>query len=592
MCFSYFFEDFLNQTSVTCASRGRWSGGLAHWRRCLVAAVFLGLFGAAAGARTSLDLDETRQPIALGDWGEYWIDNGTARGPDQVDASTVLTWAPTTERGIYPLKPGQTLWIRFTVPPAPDAERWVLEIPYPALDRASLYTKDRVGQFTEQRAGDLTPVNLWATPHRYPMLVVAFNAEEPTHYLLRLENAQGFSAPLQFVNTRYLLRNEQLVSLFLGVYFGIAALGCAIGLIGLVWLRDRAYLYYSITSALVGLTVAAITGVAALHLWPNSPDWADRSLAVLGTWALVSYMLLNATVVSLAERSKWLNRLVWAIALAGLGLSVVLGNTDSALRVRLAVPYLLLVIAVVLSINLWAWRQGERFGGWLVLSSIPFAITWAISAGRYLQWLPLSFGTEQGGPASLVFQLPALLAVLVLRSQQRRENQRRILGLDRIDPATGLITEQAFTERLLRMSARAERLKHKSAVVLIDLINTEQTQRAFGRKAADELPLRVAGRLLSTIRDIDSAARLPGQRFGMLIEGNISPDEAAELGPRIVARCLMPFKGLHPDCVAHVRVAYALVPFYGSANPSLMARLGKRLDTAASVNDKRAVFTL
>ncbi|MBC7648953.1 MAG: diguanylate cyclase, partial [Vitreoscilla sp.] len=469
---------------------------------------------------------------------------------------------------------------------------WALEIPYPALDRASLYTKNRIGQFTEQRAGDLTAINQWPTPHRYPLLVVAFNAEEPTSYLLRLENAQGFSAPLQFVNAKYALRNEQLISLFLGVYFGIAALGFLTGLIGLVWLRDRAYLYYALASGLVGLTLATITGAAALHLWPNSPDWADRSLTILGAWALMSFVLLNATVVSLAERSKQLNRLVWVIALAGLGLSVALAVTDSALRLKLFVPYLLVVITLVLSINLWAWRHGDRFGGWLLLSATPFAVTWAISIARYLEWIPLSFATEQGGLASMVFQLPALLAVLILRSQQRRENRSRILGLNRIDPATGLLTEQVFTERLLRMAARSGRLRHQSAVALIDIINTEQTQRDFCRKAAEELPLRVASRLLSIIRDIDSAARLSELRFGMLVEGPISLEEAATLGPRIIARCLMPFKGLHPECVAQVRVAYALVPNPSTGGQSLLSRLGERLTAASSADDKRAVFTL
>ena len=564
---------------------------LARWF-CAVVGLCLLLASVTAQARNVLDLDASKQPVALGDWGEYWIDNGVQRGPDEVDASTAINWLPNPERGIYPLKPGQALWIRFTIPPAPDAERWVLEIPYPALDRASLYTKDNLGQFTEQRAGDLTAVNRWATPHRYPLLLVAFNAEEPTHYLLRLENAQGFSAPLQFVNATYVLRSEQLISLFLGVYFGIAALGCATGLIGLIWLRDRAYLYYGMCCALVGLTLAALTGAAGLHLWPNSASWADRSLTIIGTWALVSYMLLNATVVSLSERSKRLSKLVGAMALFGLALSVALAVTDSALRLKIVVPYLVLVMAVVLSINLWAWRHGDRFGGWLLLGAAPVTLAWAISIARYLQWIPQSFATEQGGLACMALELPVLLAVLVLRSQRQRENSRRIMGLDRIDPATGLINDVVFAERLQRMSALSHRLKHSSAVVLIDVINTEQTQRDFGRKVADQLPLRVASRLLSTIRDIDSAARLSERRFGLLVEGPISADEAAALGPRIVARCLMPFKRLHNECVVQVRVAYALVPHPGRGDQSLLSQLEERLAAAAAVDDKRAVFAV
>ncbi|MGC1175253.1 sensor domain-containing diguanylate cyclase [Polaromonas sp.] len=583
MTFSYF--------SARVASNRARVQSPARMLRAFGLALLLGLAGLSAGARTVLDLDAEKQPVALADWGDYWIDEQLKLEAAQVANQGGLAWNSTPERGIYPLKPGQALWIRFTVPPAPDSERWLLEIPYPALDRASLYSLDSAGQWIEQRAGDLAPVDKWPVPHRHPLLVVNFNAENPTHYLLRIENAQGFSAPIRFVSSGHVLRSEQQVSLFLGVYFGLALLGCAVGLAGAFWLRDRAYLYYAACSALIGLTQAAITGVGGLHLWPDSPDWTDRSLVVLGTWMLVSLMLLNAAMVSLVQRSRMLNALVWTAALAGAALSVALGVTDSAIRISLILPYLLLAPLLMLLVNLWAWRRGDRFGGWLLLSATPFALSLALAIARYLQWVPLSFATEQGVLASMALQMPAMLAVLVLRSQQRRENMRRIQGLDRVDPSTGLINESVFAERLMRMIARSERFRHQGAVLMIDLVNTEQIQRDFGRRAAEELPLRLAARLLSTAREIDSAARLTEQRFGMLVEGPVSPEEAATLGPRIVARCLMPYKGLPEDCVAQVRVAYALVPRQGPTAEIVLARLAQRL-TGIPPESKRAVFMI
>lgn len=560
------------------------------WRAC-VCVLLLALAGQAALARTVLELDPEQQPVALADWGDYWIDPTAQKTVQDIAAGAALPWRPTLARNIYPLQPQQALWIRFTVPPAPDDERWLLEIPYPALDRASLYTLDRAGVWREQRSGDLTPVNQWPTPHRHPLLVVNFNAEEPTHYMLRLVNVQGFSAPIRFVSSGHVLRGEQQVSLFLGVYFGLALLGLAVGLAGMVVLRDRAYLYYAVCSALVGLTQAAITGVAALHLWPDSPQWTDRSLVVLGVWMLMALLVLNATIVSLAQRSRLLHRLVWAVVLAGAALSAALLLTASELRIALVVPYLLLVPVLMLGVNLWAWRRGDRFGGWLLLAAAPLAVSLALAIGRYLQWLPLSFVTEQAVLASMALQMPAMLAVLVLRSQHRRENTRRIQGLDRMDPSTGLINESVFAERLSRMIARSERLKHQGAVLMIDLVNSEQIQRDFGRKAAQDLPLRVAERLLSTARDIDSAARLSEHRFSMLVEGPFSAEEAATLGPRIVARCLMPYQGLPVDCVAQVRVAYALVPRQGPTAEIALARLAQKL-AAVAPQSKRAVFML
>ena len=127
--------------------------------------------------------------------------------------------------------------------------------------------------------------------------------------------------------------------------------------------------------------------------------------------------------------------------------------------------------------------------------------------------------------------------------------------------------------------------------MLIDIMNTEQMERDFGRKAASELPLQVAARLLSTARDIDSAARLSERRFAMLIEGPFSAEEAATLGPRIVARCLMPYPGLPMECVVRVRIAYALVPYETYDAQTLLSRLDERL-AAAPPEDKKAVYML
>ena len=553
--------------------------------------VALGITGGDVQARSVLNFDARAQPISLSDWGDYLIDAASAMTAEQVATDPSLKWAPTLTNAIYPLDAGQTLWIRFTVPPAPDAERWLLEIPYPALDRASLYTENRAGQWSEQRTGDSTAVSRWPTPHRHPLLAVDFNAETPTHYLLRLENARGFSAPIQFVSSAYLLRSEQQVSLFLGVYFGLALLGCAAGLTGAVLLRDRAYLYFGLCSALIGLTQAAATGTAGLHLWPDSPNWTDRSLVVLGSGLLMSFLLLNATMVSLAQRSRLWSAVVWAVVLAGAAITVALVLADRDLRVKLIIPYLVVVVLLALAINLWAWRRGDRFGGWLLLSAVPMALSSALAIARVLGWIPLSFATEHGILGSMALQMPTMLVVLLLRSQNRRETAHRIHGLNRLDPATGLINSHVFGERMVRMMARSGRLRHLSAVMLIDIVNSRQIRQEFGSKEADELPLRVAQRLLSTARDIDTAARLSEHRFGMLVEGPFSAEDAASLGPRIVARCLMPFRGEHIDCVAQVRVVYALVPRQGSNAQGLLAQLEACME-AASLHSKRAVFML
>ena len=240
---------------------------------------------------------------------------------------------------------------------------------------------------------------------------------------------------------------------------------------------------------------------------------------------------------------------------------------------------------------IWAWRRGDRFAPWLIVGFLPVILSATFLLARNAGLIPISFLTQHGTQIGVAMELPIIMVILMLRSQHRRENTRRIQGLDRVDPNTGLINGHVFAERLMRMIARSKRLKHQSAVMLIDIMNTDQTQRDFGRKAADELPLRVAERLISTAREIDSAARLSERRFGMLVEGPFSAEDAATLGPRIVARCLMPYKGVHVDCVAQVRVAYALVPHQGSDAQQLLSSLEDRL-ASAPPEEKKAVYVL
>ena len=593
MIFKYFSEQLRHCKPISAIA------GLAHRTfTSAVRALLLGLVGGLlalgspqAHARSVLDLDTHSQPVALADWGDYWIDTSGKFSARQVADTAAIPWKPTRADAIYPVTTGYSMWVRINVPPAPDAERWYLELPNPAINRASLYTLDSAGQWNEQRAGDLIAVSQWPVPHRHPLLPIALSAEVPTNYLLRLENGQAFSAPLQFISEGRLSHSEQRISLILGIFFGLTGLAAVVSALSAVSLRDSAYGCYALCVTLMGLTQATVTGIAGLHLWPDWPWWSDISTSVLPLLTAATTLLFISAAVALPERSLRLHRLTAGQAGLGILAAAAMALVPAASRMDVFVPIVLLLEFSGLLVMGWAWRRGDRFAPWLMLAYLPVFTSAGWMLANSARLVPAGFLTQHGMQLGVALHLPIVMLVLMLRSQHRRENIRRIHGLDRVDPATGLINGHVFAERLLRMIARSGRLQHQSAVLLIDLVNTEPVQRDFGRKAADELPLRVAERLLSTAREIDSAARLSERRFGMLVEGPFSAEAAATLGPRIVARCLMPYKGLPMDCVAQVHVAYALVPSQGADAQGVLAQLEERL-AAAPAEGRRAVFML
>ena len=546
----------------------------------------------SARARTVLDLDVQQQPVALEDWGDYWIDTTAQMTAAQVFTATANPWKPTQSSLIYPVSSGSALWIRFTVPPAPDAERWYLEVPYPSINRASLFTLDSAGQWSEQESGDLVAVNKWPVPNRQPLLPIVVSAEVASSYLLRLENGHSFGVELQFLSGSYLNSSGQRVSLILGIFFGLVGLAAVVSALSAFSLRDPAYGFFAASVTLMGLSQATATGIGGLHLWPGSPAWNDVSTYVLPTLELAATLMFISAAISLPERSARLHRLFIGIALLGLVTAVAVTLVPVEVRMQVLMSYVFLPQLLAFSTLVWAWQRGDRFTPWLLLGFTPVVLAAACVSARNLGWLPVSFLTMHAAQIAAAIELPVVMVILLLRSQQQRENRRRILGLDRMDPATGLINGYVFSERLTRMIGRSARFKQQAAVMLIDVVNSHQIERDYGRKTAEQLPLRVAQRLLSTAREIDSAARLSERRFGMLVEGPFSAEEVGTLGSRIVARCLMPYDGLHIECTAQVRVACAMVPHHGSDAQSLLGRLEARLALAATTRDKRAIFML
>jgi two-component system, sensor histidine kinase LadS len=568
-----------------------WFGRVRWLAAAVLALATLAIAGEAA-ARETLRFDTSRQPVMLHDAGDAWVDESGKAGVEDVMRDTGIRWHPTGDNNIYKLDKGQALWIRFTAPPAPTAERWYLEVPYPGVDRVTLFVQNAAGEWTARSAGDTIAISDWPLPHRHPIMPVSVSPQNPRVHLLRIQNGTIFGAPLQFVSDSYMGRNEQGISLALGIYFGLVVLAVMLSVTGAVTLQDQGYVLYSISAVLMALTQATITGLAGLHLWGDVPWWNNMAPQVMPLFAIASLQLFFAEVVSLRERSRLFYRLLLVGAFVSVPLAIYLMITpDVMLRLQLIVIYFVTATVAGLGVVVWATLRGDRYAPWLLVGSSPVAIGAMFPIARAAGLIPISTWTTHGMQFAIAAELPILLIVLAMRSQHRREHVRRIQGLDRIDPATGLINAAVFHERLVRLIARSQRLKFRSAMLLVDVGNIDQIRRQFDSDSARELTLRVAGRLLSVAREIDTVARLSEHRFGILLEGPLHADEVAEAGPRIVARCLMPFKGRPLEWSAHVRVAQALIPMDGTDPSQLIGRL-EMLLASAPADSRRAVFML
>ena len=103
------------------------------------------------------------------------------------------------------------------------------------------------------------------------------------------------------------------------------------------------------------------------------------------------------------------------------------------------------------------------------------------------------------------------------------------------DSLTGLANRALFHDRADHALARALRNGARIAVLLIDLDRFKVINDSLGHHAGDEVLVAVAKRLLTSSRASDTVARLGGDEFVVLLEENITVDDAIAVAQRILA---------------------------------------------------------
>ena len=564
------------------------------WARLLLALplLWLALLLSAVQAQPLLTLDAApERPRRLDNEALYWIDRTGQATPDEVLRLPASAWQPAQADQIYPLHTvAEVAWLRLQTPPIGHTHRhWYLEIPYANLDRATLFVQGDDGRWSRQDAGDALPVADWALPHRQPLLRLHPRADAPVTHLLRIDHANPTSVPVLVAEERQLLRRERAVALGLGVYFGIGALALLVALSSALRWRDLAFGLYALFVLLTVISAASFAGISGLALWPKHAGLNHHAAMVLPLLTLAAAVAFVVAVTDLHLRSRPLFAGAAAVVVLGLLLALVEPWLPATWADELVGLYTLAALAVGIGVPVWAAWHGDRFAPSFALGMVCLAAPASVFILRMFQLAPVGLSTRFALLVGAALQLGILMLALLRRARARGLTAQRLRGLDRIDPATGLSTPAVVMERLQRMTARAQRQQHQIAVLLIDLTNLRELRQLFGRRVDQEMPLRLANRLLQVMREIDTVGRLGEHRFIMLIEGPVTLEAIEDQAQRVLAHGLRPISGRPEGWTPRLRIAMGVMPRDGRQPSLLLDKLALMLDTVPP-GDQRVLF--
>jgi diguanylate cyclase (GGDEF)-like protein/putative nucleotidyltransferase with HDIG domain len=125
-----------------------------------------------------------------------------------------------------------------------------------------------------------------------------------------------------------------------------------------------------------------------------------------------------------------------------------------------------------------------------------------------------------------------LLGVVLHQRRQIARLSGLLAGASRMDPLTGLLNQRAFEELLDAELERSRRTGRPLSVVVGDLDGLGQLNERHGRTAGDRVLQLVARDMIKWKRRIDSAGRVGGEEFALLLP------ETDERGAFLVAERL------------------------------------------------------
>ncbi len=149
-----------------------------------------------------------------------------------------------------------------------------------------------------------------------------------------------------------------------------------------------------------------------------------------------------------------------------------------------------------------------------------------------------------------------------LTSQLDQVNQD-LERLTSYDSLTGLANRTLFYDQLSSFIALARREKSKLPLLVLDVNAFKDVNDSFGHQAGDNVLREVAKRISHVLRDSDSAARLGGNEFGIVLPTAKTVDGAIVVAQKIAAAVEAPIQLNGHRLILGVSIGISIFPDNG-----------------------------
>ena len=194
---------------------------------------------------------------------------------------------------------------------------------------------------------------------------------------------------------------------------------------------------------------------------------------------------------------------------------------------------------------------------------------------RALQCGAKDFVSKPFDLAEVLMRVHNMLEVRLLHETARRYG-KKLEELALNDPLTGLANRRLLADRMAMALVHAHRNKSAMAVVYLDLDGFKQINDTLGHGVGDSLLKMVAERLVATVREEDTVARVGGDEFIIALWHINDSDYATTAASRAIEAVSRPYIIDGSTISISTSAGVSIYPDHGEDADTLM----KSADTA------------
>lgn len=481
-----------------------------------------------------------------------------------------------TAEFVHPAGTGGTLgvqtdavWLRIPISVSSTSDGiWILDIDYPVLNRVEIYLTADGHVLRQVTLGSLQPFSQRPLRSRSHSLALQMRPGQDYALLLRIETRGAMVLPITFNKPtawHSSAMNEQMLQ---GILTGLALCLLIYSLAQWVNLRDVLFIQYALLLTGSLLFSLHLFGLGTQYLWRDNP-WVESHAAGLSALMATcgSFLFIGQALAGHLPKSRLLRTMR-----GGAVLCVVLAMTYAldvlSTRAITGIVSILGLVPALMGIPgaVRRARQGDPVGSSLLMAWLVYFAATATVIGVIRGWVPVNFWTLHSFQFGATLDMLLFMRVLGLRTKALRtealdaNRERDVMrSLAHTDPLTGLPNRRGLNIALASALPRCSPEK-LLAVYVMDLDGFKPVNDKHGHDVGDELLIAVTRRLQGHVRQSDVVARLGGDEFVVMTGHLSSPEQAQELGQKLLDAFSSPFSLGNITVQVGLTIGYAIAP--------------------------------